>query len=78
MTICTTLDGIERLSMVIGLLVVALFFYRLSRLLMRQSVSSMDASALLWGGKEAEGDNKDQRYQILHSFFILNLGATLC
>jgi len=29
-------------------------------------------------GKEAEGDNKDQRYQILHSFFILNLGATLC
>jgi potassium efflux system protein len=42
------MDGIERLSMVLALLVVALFFYRLSRLLMRQSVSSMVRQRYFW------------------------------
>lgn len=44
----TSLDGMERLSMVIGLLVVAQFFYRLSRLLIRQSVSSGVSQRYFW------------------------------
>ena len=42
------MDGIERLSMVLGLLILALFFYRLSRLLVRQSVSSMVRQRYFW------------------------------
>jgi potassium efflux system protein len=42
------LDGLERLSMVIGLLVVAQFFYRLSRLLIRQSVSPGVSQRYFW------------------------------
>jgi potassium efflux system protein len=43
-----SLDGIERFSMVFGLLIVALFFYRLSRLLIQQSLIPRVSQRYFW------------------------------
>jgi potassium efflux system protein len=43
-----SLAGVERFSMVAALLIIALFFYRLSRLLVQQSISSRVPQRYLW------------------------------
>jgi len=43
-----SLDSVERLSMIFALLVIALFFYRLSKLLMQHAVQGMERQRYFW------------------------------